>query len=197
MIQLFRFLSIIVFCLILLSACQGNDGQAKQEGQQNLVRVKQPIEQNESLSGSEAAKHIVEIATSVPNVNDATAIVIGDFAIVGIDVKAELDRSRVGSIKYSVAESLKHDKYGANSIVVADPDTFTRLENISNDIQNGQPVSGFIEELSGIVGRVIPQVPNEIMESPKPTDQNKSQLSEQEKKMLEKEQFDQSNKTGS
>ena len=41
------------------------------------------------------------------SVNDATAVVVGKYAIVGIDVKAKLDRTRVESIKYSVAESLK------------------------------------------------------------------------------------------
>ena len=43
----------------------------------------------------------------MPGVNDATAVVVGKYAIVGIDVKAKLDRTRVESIKYSVAESLK------------------------------------------------------------------------------------------
>ena len=46
-------------------------------------------------------------SASVPGVNDATAVVVGKYAIVGIDVKAKLDRTRVESIKYSVAESLK------------------------------------------------------------------------------------------
>ena len=54
-----------------------------------------------------AARSFSIFSASVPGVNDATAVVVGKYAIVGIDVKAKLDRTRVESIKYSVAESLK------------------------------------------------------------------------------------------
>ena len=60
--------------------------------------------------------------------NDATAVVLGPYAIVGIDVNKNLDRSEVGSIKYSVAESLKNDPYGARAVVVADPDMNARVK---------------------------------------------------------------------
>ena len=81
------------------------------------------IENVDRKTGQEISKRLVELATSIPNVNDATAVVIGRYAIVGIDVNSKLERSQVGSIKYSVAESLKKDPYGANAIVVADADT--------------------------------------------------------------------------
>ena len=67
-------------------------------------------------------------------VNDATAVVVGKYAIVGIDVKAKLDRTRVESIKYSVAESLKNDP-DANAVVVADVDTYERLKQIGKQIK--------------------------------------------------------------
>jgi len=72
----------------------------------------------------EVSKHLANLAANVPNVNNATAVALGKFAVVGIDVDKDLDRSKVGSIKYSVAEALKKDPYGANAVVVADPDFF-------------------------------------------------------------------------
>ncbi len=82
-----------------------------------------------------AADHLASLAASVPGVNDATAVVVGKYAIVGIDVKAKLDRTRVESIKYSVAESLKNDPDGANAVVVADVDTYERLKQIGKQIK--------------------------------------------------------------
>ena len=49
----------------------------------------------------------MNVTEHVADVNDATAIVIGKYAVVGIDVKDDLDRSKVETIKYSVAKALK------------------------------------------------------------------------------------------
>lgn len=105
---------------------------------------------------------MASIAIRVPQVNDATAVVFGKYAIVGIDVDATLDRSRVGTIKYSVAEALKEDPQGANALVTSDPDIMQRLREINEDIKRGRPIKGFAEELSDIVGRIIPQVPRGV-----------------------------------
>ncbi len=139
---------------------------------------------------------MVNLATSIPNVNDATAVVLGRYAIVGIDVNKNLDRSEVGSIKYSVAESLKNDPHGARAVVIADPDTNARLKEIYADIQNGKPVQGVMNELADISGRLMPEVPADIVE-PSPANQNtekpKQKLNKQEQQNLEKQQQEQSN----
>ena len=95
---------------------------------------------NKSNKPNEKADHLASLAASVPGVNDATAVVVGKYAIVGIDVKAKLDRTRVESIKYSVAESLKNDPDGANAVVVADVDTYERLKQIGKQIKKGKQV---------------------------------------------------------
>ncbi|GAA3326486.1 hypothetical protein GCM10020331_062600 [Ectobacillus funiculus] len=109
------------------------------------------------------AKHLSSLAASIPSVKDATAVVIGPYAVVGIDVDANLDRSRVETIKYSVAESLQHDPNGAKAVVVADPDLYERLQEMRRQLQSGRP-AGVMEELAAIVGRVMPQVPNDTLE---------------------------------
>ncbi len=142
-----------------------------------------------------AADHLASLAASVPGVNDATAVVVGKYAIVGIDVKAKLDRTRVESIKYSVAESLKNDPDGANAVVVADVDTYERLKQIGKQIKKGKTGEGILDELAAIVGRVMPQVPNDMIENREtnPIKDNDKQLPKDEEKELRKEQDDQSN----
>lgn len=125
------------------------------------------------------AERLADLAVRVPQVNDATVIIFGNYAIVGIDVDATLDRSRVGTIKYSVAESLKDDPLGANALVTSDPDLVQRLREIYADIKLGHPVKGFAEELSDIVARIIPQAPKAVpkKEDP-PTKENQQKLNQ-------------------
>lgn len=184
---------LLVLFLLTISACNPqNDGAEKQ----NLVNVKNTaIEEVDRKTGQEISRRLVKLATSIPDVNDATAVVFGKYAIVGIDVDSNIERSEVGTIKYSVAESLKHDPFGARAVVVADPDMNARLKEISQDIQNGQPIQGIMNELSDITGRLMPEVPSDMIE-PKPknaTEKPKDKLKKSQKKELDKEQQKQSN----
>ncbi|MBV7503877.1 YhcN/YlaJ family sporulation lipoprotein [Bacillus sp. sid0103] len=162
----------------------------------SLVNVKNSyIENVDRKSGQEISKRLVKLATSIPNVKDATAVVLGRYAIVGIDVNSKIDRSQVGSIKYSVAESLKKDPYGANAVVVADADTTQRLKEIQADINKGRPIQGIMEELADVAGRLMPEIPGDII-TPNPKnapEKPDKKLNSNDKNKLEKEQEDQSN----
>lgn len=108
-----------------------------------------------------AAEHLEQIATQVEGVNSAHAVMVGDNAVVGINVDGKLDRSRVGSIKYSVAEALNKDPQGANAVVTADLDITNRLAEMANSISDGNPVKGMADELADIIGRIVPQMPGD------------------------------------
>lgn len=179
--------------IILLGACQQQEKPEaldKQDGRQHLVRVSDSSKKktNQARPSTDVAQHLVNVTEHVADVNDATAIVIGRYAVVGIDVKDDLDRSKVETIKYSVAKALRNDPEGANAVVVADPDTVSRLKEMGKEIQAGRPVSGIMDELAAIVGRVMPEMPrNEIERNEKdPTNDPNNQLKEQDQKQLEK-----------
>lgn len=184
-----------VFFSFTLSACTMNRQPVEEDqNQTELIKVKNSVPEHvQNRSAQDISRHLVQLATSIPNVNDATAVVVGKYALVGIDVDAKLERSEVGSIKYSVAESLKKDPFGANAIVIADPDTYARLREIGGDIQNGKPITGFLEELADIAGRIIPEAASEIRKNPSETETNDDKLPAGEQKELKKEQQDQSN----
>jgi YhcN/YlaJ family sporulation lipoprotein len=182
---------------LLLTGCNANNHkEIAKTGNQSLVNVKNSyIEGVDRKSGQEISKRLVSLATSIPNVNDATAVVLGKYAIVGIDVNAKIDRSQVGSIKYSVAESLRKDPYGANAVVVADADTNQRLKEIQADIKNGRPIQGIMEELADVAGRLMPEIPGDLI-TPSPknaTEKPDNKLPTHDEKQLKKEQEDQSN----
>ncbi|MCY8143978.1 YhcN/YlaJ family sporulation lipoprotein [Bacillus haynesii] len=194
------FFLILIQTVMLLSAC-GIQNNARNEA--NELPGNRPIHVKNSAQepvnredGQAISRRLVKITESVPGVNDATAVVLGRLAVVGIDVKDNLERSKVESIKYSVAEALQNDPYGANTAVVADPDTVNRLRAMGREIQAGRPVKGILDELAAIVGRVLPEVPNDATDNQQtnPTKSNNDQLNERNQNQLEKKQNNQSNK---
>ncbi|MGX6442089.1 YhcN/YlaJ family sporulation lipoprotein [Neobacillus sp. K501] len=188
-----KFFMIIGLILVLIGC--NNTNTAQNDQKQNLINVKNSeIENVDRKTGQQVSKRLVELATSIPEVNDATAVVLGRYAIVGIDVNSKVDRSQVGSIKYSVAESLKNDPYGARAVVIADADTNQRLKEISADIQKGRPIRGIMEELADVAGRLMPEIPAKIID-PNPTkapEEPKKQLNQQEEKTLDRKQEEES-----
>ncbi|NHC42904.1 YhcN/YlaJ family sporulation lipoprotein [Bacillus sp. MM2020_1] len=189
-----KVLIITTLCLMIAGCNTKND--LTNNGKDKYVKVKNSyIENVDRKSGQEISKRLVKLATSIPNVKDATAVVLGRYAIVGIDVNSKIDRSQVGSIKYSVAESLKKDPYGAKAVVVADADTTQRLKEIQADINKGRPVQGIMEELADVAGRLMPEIPGDLITpSPKKAPEKPDKkLPAKDDKKLEKEQEDQSN----
>nr|WP_305147621.1 YhcN/YlaJ family sporulation lipoprotein [Anoxybacillus gonensis] len=183
----------IILLLLFMSAC---GQQAQPNNRDSLVHVKNTTnERIVNKSGQQIARHLAHLASSVPNVNDATVLVVGKYALVGIDVNAKLDPSRVGTVKYSVVESLQKDPYGANAIVIADADLNERLKAIQKQVEKGKPIQGFMDELAAIVGRVMPEIPSDFIQTknPRSTRQNDDQLNRNEQNQLENEQQKQSN----
>lgn len=187
---------LLIGAMLTLFGCGMNNDEVSEKKQQALNVKNSTIEKVDKQTGQDISKHLVSLATSIHGVNDATAVVLGKYAIIGIDVNKNLDRSEVGSIKYTVAESLKNDPHGARAMVVADPDINARLKEIGEDIKNDRPIQGIVNELSEIAGRIIPEIPADIIDDPTPknsTEDPKKTLNNKEKQNLENKQEEQSN----
>lgn len=185
-----------ILCLFIVVGCQQNDNNSLGTEEQNNNQYVQ-VENSDptkklNLSNGEIAAHLAKVANDVPNINNATAVVAGPYAVVGIDVDKDLDRSRVGTIKYAVTEALQHDPYGKTAVVVADADVVERIRGMSNKMKQGHPVHGVVDELAAIVGRYMPDFP--ISEDqPEEPDQNKKVIPKKDKQKLDDIQEEQSN----
>lgn len=179
-------ISLSLLALILLTAC----GHAKQEG----ATVRQDAKQagrkagqmaRQAASGADIidvapinskADHLKSIAKSIPQVSDAYCLTVGNLAIVAIDVEPTLDRSKVDTIKYSVAQALKKDPDGASALVTADLDLTQNVREISAQVSAGHPIAAFTNELGDILGRLIPQLPQDTVDreevNPAPSDKS-------------------------
>lgn len=183
-------------CLIIgLAACQNQEQESlpQQENKNPTIQVKDsdPVPKQRKTN-QQISKHLANVAREVPDVRRATTLVAGPYIVVAIDVDKELDRSRVGSIKYSVAEALKKDPYGKDAVVVADADGYERIKQMARKVREGHPIRGITDELAAIVGRYMPEVP--VPDSqPREPDQNKETIPEKNEKELEDIENDQSN----
>lgn len=180
--------TIICICsLLLLFGCQpankppANEAAPPPEVNQNKPQtVKQTSpSQRENLTAQERANHLAALATEVPNVKGATAVVAGRYTVVGIDVEQTLDRSRVGTLKYAVAQALKEDPQGANALVTADTDIVQRLREMNEDLRRGRPIQGITEELADIAGRIVPQPSREVEQEEQPPTQSEQERQNQ------------------
>ncbi|MGW8825652.1 YhcN/YlaJ family sporulation lipoprotein [Paenibacillus sp. BR1-192] len=120
------------------------------------------VNDNNGRVDATTANHLKSLAESVPGVKNANCVVMGNTAVVGLNVDGNLDRAEVGTIKYTVAEALQTDPAGANALVTADLDVANRIAELGRHIQEGHPVSGLASELADIVGRIIPQLPKDV-----------------------------------
>ncbi|AUM66104.1 YhcN/YlaJ family sporulation lipoprotein [Brevibacillus laterosporus] len=176
-------------CCLVLTACQTNNqkpqtqGAGTPKGVQNVAGSQQGshpakpktqrVEQTQPTphydqSPQATADRLVKLANRVKNVKNSTAVVLGKYAIVAIDVDEKLDRPEVGVIKYSVAEALKEDPQGATALVTADADLRQRLVEVQADMKSGRPVAGILEEMADITGRIIPQFPSNVKRKKEP-----------------------------
>ena len=190
-----RFSFFIIACTLLITGCQQNNKEnnlSTEEPNNQYMQINNTDQGGrDSLDNEQLATHLANVARDVPNVNSATAIVAGPYAVVGIDVDEHLDRSRVGTIKYSVTEALQHDPYGKTAVVIADGDIAERIRLMGMKIREGYPIQGIVDELSAIVGRYMPDLPiNE--NQPTNPDQNKQIIPSEEKEELDQIEKEQS-----
>ncbi|WP_082234300.1 YhcN/YlaJ family sporulation lipoprotein [Halobacillus massiliensis] len=184
----------ILAALFALTACQQQEQESllqEREGNTNMQYVSNsdPVKQ-EKKNTQQIARHLAKLAVEVPDVKDATALVVGNYAVVGIDVDKDLDRSEVGVIKFSTAEALKDDPYGKDALIVADADGVERIRELGNKMAEGHPVEAVTDELSQIVSRYLPEAP--IHRQPSNQEEKTESVPENEQNELENIQKKQS-----
>ncbi|MFE5319897.1 YhcN/YlaJ family sporulation lipoprotein [Paenibacillus sp. NPDC056579] len=163
-----------VYSILLLSVLVGCNQSPKNGASPSptndanrQVQVQQTAPQKKEIVDSRAvSERLEQIATSIPQVESANCVVFGNTAVVGINLPPDMDRSKIGTIKLSVAEALKKDPYGVNAVVTADMDMAARLRKIRESIAGGRPISGFAEEMAEIIGRIMPQIPRDVQPAP-------------------------------
>ncbi|MBA4542571.1 MULTISPECIES: YhcN/YlaJ family sporulation lipoprotein [Thermoactinomyces] len=159
-----KWIGLLAALLVLTGCQQENKPPANQSAPPSGKKIPQTVEVKQTApepkrdqSPQAKADRLAQLAMQVPNVKSASAVVMGKYTLVGIALDPTLDRGRVGTIKYTVAQALKEDPLGANALVTADPALTQRIRELSEHIRQGHPVGGLMNELAEIANRIAPQ----------------------------------------
>lgn len=162
-----------IAAIFLITACTGGKDTIPREENRDQPIDLENTNNNTVPDNNDIADHLATIAAEVPEVEGATAIVLGPYAVVGIDINENTESQKIGTIKYSVSESLAHDPYGREAVIIADADVMQRLRDMRVEMQNGAGLQGILDELAEIVSRYVPTFPvkdDEIKDVPPVTD---------------------------
>ncbi|MFZ7101793.1 MAG: YhcN/YlaJ family sporulation lipoprotein [Peptococcaceae bacterium] len=155
---------IILIGLVLSTACtpQQKPAPAPRDNNNNGMgdtRMEERNNQNKTANNDEAARLAETITSKVEKINSATVVFADKVAYIGIDLYANLSGNEAETVKNQVAQIVKQENADIDTVYVTeDADTYTRLQKIANDIENGQPLSGFLTELENMFKRITPSM---------------------------------------
>ena len=106
---------------------------------------------------STKANAIAQRIANLNEVNSCSVVLSGNTCIVGVDMKNNLQGKMTTDLKQKIERTVKNsDKSVKNVSVTADPDLFTRINNMSTDVVNGKVITGFAREFQEILRRITP-----------------------------------------
>jgi len=147
---------LIFVALLILGSLLGACSPASRPGPTQPNPEMQAPQVQQSNQDSTKAKAIAErVDKDVQEINSASVVISGNQAWVGVDAYANAQVT--AQVKERISGIVKEMEPGVQTVyVTADADTVTRLRKIANDIAAGKPVSGFVNELAEIAGRIAP-----------------------------------------
>ena len=108
---------------------------------------------------SNRAENISRKVADLNDINSCTTVITGNTALVGIDMKNNVEGKVTDDIKRKVEKTVKDADNNITTVsVTADADLYKRLSNMARDIRNGKPVSGFADEIQEILRRITPNM---------------------------------------
>lgn len=103
------------------------------------------------------ARKIADRVEDIEVVNRAYVLISGDMAIVGVDMDSNLEGQVTNALKQRIERAVKKvDNNIVNVGVTADPDLLTRIRNMFKDMDDGNPIEGFVDEFQEIFRRITP-----------------------------------------
>lgn len=153
---------VVILLVIITVSSLGCNAQRKPAAEDNpppaptAPAPATPLPQNPAESGP-LAENLAERAVAVEGVKQATVVLTGSTALVGIDLKAGIERANTNAIKDKVAGVVKRaDNRIKNVLVSTDPDTVVRIRKVAAGIGEGRPVTSFSREVGEIIRRISP-----------------------------------------
>lgn len=105
---------------------------------------------------ADAADDIARRVAAIDGVNKAYVVVVGNVALLGLDLKKNIEGAKVESIREQAASRAKQDPRIVNAVVETDPDAVGRIQGMARGIAEGRPISDFFKEIGEFFNRAKP-----------------------------------------
>lgn len=159
--KLVVWIAAVIFGVTMLAGCNAAkkpdpQNPPTQQPTESAAPSQQPMPTDAGELNNIANK-ISNAAMKVQGVNNATTVIAGTTAYVGIDQKAGTEESETERIKREVSEAAKNAEPRLTNVYVSsDADTVTRIRKVAEGLATGQPLSAFDREIAEIVKRMSP-----------------------------------------
>lgn len=108
-------------------------------------------DENMDINDESLANSIVEMN----GINDATVVTMDEVALVGVDSNGEDKVS--DEMKQDIESKIKEENKNINDVYVSnEPDMFDRINTISNNVRNGDPIDDFTDDISEMIDNITP-----------------------------------------
>ncbi len=110
-----------------------------------------------SASNKQATMKVAAEAKKVSGVRSATAVISGKMIYIGLDLNANLEKTKSAMVEKEVLDMVKKQYPNYTVMVSSDIDTVTRIKKVSQGIAAGKPLSSFSNEIQDIGTRMTPR----------------------------------------
>lgn len=116
--------------------------------------------------GTTVADRLARICEGVPGVDNATCVVVGDTAYVGVDTDGDLTGRNIAygtasdltSVKSQCAQKIRAANPQIKTVYVStDANFFERLRRVRDGVRNGNPIDSFRNELNDLIRGLTPE----------------------------------------
>lgn len=104
------------------------------------------------------ADRVTRIVNAMSEVKMSSALIIGNVALVGVDLRDKLSGDQENRLKEQISTDTKRQIPELAEVwVTSDPDLLTRIRDLAARISRGEPVTGLFDEIDTIVKKLQPQ----------------------------------------
>ncbi|WP_445506141.1 YhcN/YlaJ family sporulation lipoprotein [Niallia sp. 03190] len=159
--KLARILFVLAGAMVIMTGCNFNDNNTAMNERNNNRNV--DVENvgyktnNRGTDNLDLADKAADMVTDLKEVERAVVLKTDENAFVAVQLTGNQEGNVTNRLEEKIADKVRDaDKDIDNVYVSSNPDFFDRMTNYGQDIENGQPISGLLNEFTETVRRVFP-----------------------------------------
>lgn len=98
-----------------------------------------------------------KITRQVPEVRNVSIVFADRIVYAAVSLEEDVSEDRARDIERMVSEAIMAEENTVDRVYVSmDPETFRRLEGVAKGIEDGRPLTGFLDEIEELFTRIAP-----------------------------------------